>query len=259
MDKAGQEQACRPACPGVRNQHSRKAPEIMDTLVRHFATLVEIARLPVAALRFHAAIDPVRIAQEYHYVTKRHPRYRVIQNKSVGAALIDLKGFGQRDRYLEGITGKNLGAYHAKRARSRGYVLAEIDRNRYIDDIHAINTSVETRQGQPMTAQYLQKVEHFEPEKHFKYFGILSSQGTLMAYGNLGFYGNFCAFSQLIGRRNNDGIMHLLVVDIVCRLIDEGTLNYIMYDTFFGARPGLKQFKTIVGFKPYRAKYSIQK
>jgi hypothetical protein len=259
MDEIGQAQACRPACSHVRNQHSREAPEIMDSLVRHFATLVEIARLPTAALRFHADIDPVRIAEEYHYVTKPHPRYRVIQNKSVGVALIDLKGLGHRDRYLEGITGKNLGAYHAKRARSRGYVLAEIDRNGYIDDIHAINTSLETRQGQPMKEQYLQKVEHFEAERHFKYFGILSPQGTLMAYGNLGFYGDFCSFSRLIGHRNNDGIMHLLVVDIVCRLIDEGTMNYIMYDTFFGARPGLKHFKKTVGFKPYRARYSIQK
>lgn len=231
----------------------------MEILARHFATLVEIARLPVATLRFDPGIDPVRIAEEYRYVTKPHPKYRVIQNKSLGAALIDLKSLGHRDKYLQGITGKNLGVHHAKRARSRGYVLAEIDRNDYVDDIHAINTSVETRQGLPMKEQYLQKIEHFDAEKHYKYFGILSPQGTLMAYGNLGFFGNFCSFSHLIGRRNNDGIMHLLVVDIVCRLIDEGRLNYIMYDTFFGARPGLKQFKKIVGFKPYRAKYSIQK
>jgi hypothetical protein len=31
-----------------------------------------------------------------------------------------------------------------------------------------------------------------------------------------------------------------------------------MYDTFFGAQPGMRQFKTILGFKPYRAKYRLQ-
>jgi hypothetical protein len=52
--------------------------------------------------------------------------------------------------------------------------------------------------------------------------------------------------------------MHLLVVDIVCRLLDEGQLRFVMYDTFFGASPGLKHFKTILGFRPYRVKYRIE-
>ena len=230
----------------------------MDKLARHISTLVEIVRLPVAPLRFYSKIDPARIPEAYRYFTKPHPKYRVIQNKSVGAALIDLRAAANRDGYLEPIKGKNLGGYHARRARARGYVVTEIDRNNFIDDIHAVNTSVETRQGQPMEQHYLQKVPHYEAEAHFKYFGLFDSQGKLMAYANLGIYGDFCAFSHVIGRRNNDGIMHLLVVDIVCRLIDEASLNYVMYDTFFGARPGLRQFKTIVGFKPYRAKFSLQ-
>jgi hypothetical protein len=31
-----------------------------------------------------------------------------------------------------------------------------------------------------------------------------------------------------------------------------------MYDTFFGAREGLQNFKRIVGFEPYRVRYSLQ-
>jgi hypothetical protein len=50
-----------------------------------------------------------------------------------------------------------------------------------------------------------------------------------------------------------------MVVEIACGLIDEGVMNYVMYDTFFCAKPGLKQFKTMVGFSPYRAKYSLEK
>jgi hypothetical protein len=229
----------------------------METLSRHFATAVEIIRLPVAALNFHSHIDPVGIPDLYRYFTKPHPKYRIIQNKSVGAALIDLRENATRDAYLELIKGKNRGAYHAKRARTRGYVLSEIERNNFIDEIHAINTSVDIRQGRPMEQHYLQKVSHFKKVPYFKYFGMFDANGKLMAYANLGIYGDFCAFSNIIGHRNNDGIMHLMVVDIVSGLIEEGAMNYVMYDTFFGAQPGLRQFKLSLGFKPYRAKYRL--
>lgn len=230
----------------------------MQTLARHFATLVEIARLPVAGLSFHSHLDPAGIAEAYRYFTKPHPKYRIIQNKSVGAALIDLRATANRANYLEQIKGKNLGAYHAKRARARGYVVAEIERNQFIDDIHEINTSVDTRQGRPMEQHYLQKVSHFATLPYFRYYGLFDAKGKLMAYANLALYGDFCAFTHVIGHRNNDGIMHLLVVEIVCGLLDQGKLNFIMYDTFFGARPGLRNFKEIVGFKPYRARFSLQ-
>jgi hypothetical protein len=230
----------------------------MESLSRHFATLVEIVRLPVAGLCFHSQLDPSGITEAYRYFTKPHPKYRVIQNKSVGAALIDLRATATRDRYLEQIDGKNRGADHARRAHARGYVVTEIERNNFIDEIHGINTSVETRQGRPMDEHYLKKVERFDTLPYFKYFGVFDPKGKLVAYANLGIYGDFGAFSQLLGYRNNHGIMHLLVVDIVCGLIDQGALNFLMYDTFFGARPGMRQFKTMVGFKPYRAKYRLR-
>jgi hypothetical protein len=230
----------------------------MESLARHFTTVVEIIRLPVATLNFHSQLDPSGIPQAYRYFTKPHPKYRVIQNKSVGAALIDLHASADQENYLEQIRGKNRGAFHAKRARTRGYVVAEIERNNYIDEIHAINTSVDVRQGRPMDPHYLQKVTQFEKLPNFKYFGVFDAKGKLMAYANLGIYGDFCAFSQVIGYRNNDGIMHLMVVDIVCGLIGEGTLNYVMYDTYFGAQPGLRQFKLALGFKPYRVKYRLK-
>lgn len=39
-------------------------------------------------------------------------------------------------------------------------------------------------------------------------------RAALVAYANLGLYGNFAGFSQLPGIHNNDGSMHLLVVEI---------------------------------------------
>jgi hypothetical protein len=109
-----------------------------------------------------------------------------------------------------------------------------------------------------MDAHYLEKQLHFEALPHFRYYGVLAPDGRLVAYANLGLYGNFGGFSQLIGLRNNDGIMHLLIVEIIAQMIEQRRVRYVMYDTYFGAHPGMQTFKTILGFRPYRAKYSLQ-
>ena len=230
----------------------------MPTLAHHLATFKTILQLPVARLRFDRRIEPVNVLSTYRYYTKRHPRYKIIQNKSWGAALIDLRARGSRDNYFDSIKAKNCGGWHARRARARGYVLTEIDRNEHVDAIHDINTSEAQRQGRAMDQKYREKQLAYDVLANFSYFGVFDAQGKLMAYATIGRYGNFSSFSQLMGYRNNDGIMHLMVAEIVARLIDEGHVDYVMYDTFFGALPGLQQFKTVLGFQPFRARYSIQ-
>lgn len=221
--------------------------------------LASIAKLPVARLEFREELNPDHVRKVYRIYTKRHPRYKVIPNKSLGAALVHLRRYRSRDDYIAAINGgRNSAEWHARKAKTKGYRLVEIDRNKFIDDIHAVNTSVDIRQGQPMDAHYLEKQTHYVAEKNFKYFGVLNADGKLMAYSELGFYGNFASFNRVIGVRNNDGVMHMMVTEIICQLIDDGSFNYLMYDTYFGASPGLKKFKTMLGFQPYRAKYSIQ-
>jgi hypothetical protein len=230
----------------------------MSAILRYYDTLRELLRLPVASLHFDSCIEPVDVAQTYRYYTRPHPRYKIIRNKTMGAALIDLVRYTGTPAYLDDIAGKNRGAWHAKRARSRGYICTEIERNDHIDAIHAINTSLEERQGRPMDEKYREKITRFERQPHFNYFGVLNPEGKLVAYANIGRYGNFSAFSQLIGIRNNDGIMHLMMVDIVTRLLEQKQVRYVMYDTFFGAQSGLQQFKRVLGFQPYRVKYTLQ-
>lgn len=230
----------------------------MNAILRHYDTLRQLLRLPVARLEFDTTIDPDDIRQTYRYYTQRHPRYKIIGNKTVGAALIDLGRYTDAPAYLDEIQGKNRGAWHARRARTRGYICTEIDRNAHIDAIRAINTSLDERQGRPMDQKYRDKTTRFDTQGHFGYYGVFNPDGQLMAYANIGRYGNFSAFSQLIGMRNNDGIMHLMMVDIVSRLLEQKQVRYVMYDTFFGAQPGLQQFKRILGFQPYRVKYSLQ-
>lgn len=217
-----------------------------------------IVRLPAARLEFRRDLNPGDVARMHRHFTKRHPRYFVFQNKALGAALIDLSRFATHDAYMDTVKGSNSAATLTSKARKRGYQVVEIDRNDYIDPIHEINNSVEERQGRPMDAMYREKVMHFTNEKNYTYLGVLNPAGKLVSYMNLGLYGNFGAIDRIIGLRNNDGVMHLMVTDAVARLIKARAVRYLMYDTCFGASPGLLKFKTMLGFAPYRVKFTIR-
>lgn len=229
---------------------------------KKFASLLELARtlmqLPKVRLEFQSARDPGNVERIFRHFTKRHPRFLVIRNKTLGAALVNLSSFQAPSEYMASIKGRNSAEHHARRARARGYTVAEIDRNDYIDDIHHINTSVQLRQGQAMADSYLAKQYHYVADRNYRYYGTLDTQGRLVAYGEVGLWGNFAAFNRIIGIRNNDGIMHLLVSQIICNFIEDGEVDYLMYDTYFGASPGLKLFKTALGFSPYHARYCLQ-
>jgi hypothetical protein len=223
-----------------------------------FDLAIDISKLPVARLEFRLDLNPDGVRRMHAHFTKPHPKYKIFQNKSLGAALVDLKRFATPEDYMANVKGRNSAEHHARKARSRGYVVVEIDKNDFVDDLHEINTSLDWRQGRPMDDGYLQKQTQFHREKNYKYFGVLNPAGKLTAYGDIGFFGNFVAFDRLLGLRNNDGAMHLMVTEVICRMIESQAYGYLMYDTFFGASPGLRTFKTMLGFEPYRAKYSLQ-
>jgi hypothetical protein len=231
---------------------------MQSNLSQLFALAAEIIKLPVASLEFNLASNPDDVKVIYAHYTKRHPRYKIFQNKSLGAALLDIERYANRDEYIKSMKGRNSAEHHARKARARGYKVIEIDRNNFIDDLHRINTSVEIRQGRPMEESYQRKELHYPRLKNYKYFGVVNAAGELTAYANLGLYGNFAAFDRLLGIRNNDGAMHLMITEIIGQMIENRQYRYIMYDTYFGASPGLKAFKSMLGFEPYRAKYSLQ-
>ena len=227
---------------------------MLSRLRNIFDLLVQIAQLPVVHMYFDLDVNPSDVMLTYKNFTKPHVKYKIFKNKSLGVALIDLTRFGTREEYLKNIKAR----YEAKKAKSRGYIFCEIDGNNYIDEIHEINTSLEIRQGGFMDASYVKKNNYYETIKNSKYYGVLNRDGKLMAYCNLRLYGNFVIFSKLLGYRNNEGTMHLLMTEAICMFIGDGVIKYIMYDTYFGAKPGLKKFKIMLGFKPYRAKYHIK-
>lgn len=220
--------------------------------------LRQIIRLPVAELHFDSRHHPEDVLATYRHYTKPHPRFKVIRNKSIGVALVDLQRYRDRQAYAEQFKAKGQAMFHARRATSRGYVVRPIDMNAHIDEVHDINTSQESRQGRPMAESYLIKQCHFETLGNYEYYGVLNKDGVLVAYCSIAMYGDFAAFSQCIGHRNNDGCMQLLLTEVIGRLIDAGHMKFVMFDTWFGAQAGLRQFKASFGFQPYRAIYSIK-
>jgi len=224
---------------------------------KYRALLGELRRMPRVRLQFQAHLNPTEVRATYLSFTKPHPRFPLVPHKSIGVALVNLRQFDSPERYLAEIGGKNRGASFAKRARKRGYTFAPIDRNAYVDQIHAINTSLTERQGRPMSAAYTTRSEHFDQLPNFRYYGVFSPCGKLVAYANMGYYGDFAALAQLMGYRNNDGIMHLLIVDLVSSLITEGRARFLMYDTYFGASAGMQSFKRMLGFQPHYVSYEF--
>ncbi|MCG2584305.1 hypothetical protein [Massilia sp. TS11] len=230
---------------------------MLARLTHWYHTAQTVMRLPVAQLHFDSRLNPREVPMTYQRFMAPHPRYKIIPHKTIGVALLDLRDHGDPARYLSWLKKRYNSVAAARKARGLGYVTQPIDRNAYVEDIFAINTSLNERQGRPMAEHYQRKTQHFEVEPNFRYLGVLDSGGRLSAYCNMGFYGNFAAFSQVMGYRNNDGAMHLLIIDVICQLLEEGRVDYLMYDTYFGALPGMQRFKSMFGFTPYRVRYSL--
>ena len=231
--------------------------DITHEIARLVRAGAQLHRMPHVLLEFDSNLNPERIRATYQSFTKRHPRYRVIRNKTVGIALIDLRQFKTPGDYLDTVKKKDLAGYQARRASARGYQVQRIDRNRFIEDIHAIHTSIDVRQGRPMDDAYRVKETSFEDYPHCAYFGTTDQTEKLVGYCNLAILGNFAATERVIGNKNNDGAMYLLLTEIICSLIEQKTVNYLMYDSYLGAQPGLRNFKRKLGFSPYLVRYSL--
>ena len=109
-----------------------------------------------------------------------------------------------------------------------------------------------------MDPAYLKKELHYRDLAHFRYYGVFNGLEQLVGYCNLGIFGNFAGVERVIGFKNSDGAMYMLMTEIARELIGEQQLDYLMYDTIFGAQPGLRDFKRRLGFQAYRAKYTIE-
>ena len=225
------------------------------TRLGEFARLAgEICALPVALLRFDLTRHPEQ-RRMYELFTKPHPRFKFVRNKTLGIALVNLRSFRSAQEYLRQVRFSGHAGPQRKKALARGYTVREIDRNLFVDAIHDINVSAPVRQGRPMDNAYRVKKIRYEQPRHVVTYGVFDAHARLSAYCVVGFYGNFAATDQLLGYKTSHGIMYLLLAEIICQLIERHRLDFFMYDTFLGAKPGLRDFKRRTGFRPYRARY----
>lgn len=196
-----------------------------------------------------------------YYLTfiRRHARWRLIQNKKWGVALVPLPE--RPDEYLR-LTSR-LMRRRVKHASEAGFTFARIDPAERLDQVLAINRSSEERQGRPMHPDYFdqESVRHYF-ERAGEVFGVTDAAGILRAYLTLRTCGEVAFIERLLGHADalEQGVMYTLIMGSIQELIGrrqaEGRPIWFMYDMFPGASPGLRTFKHVIGFRPYRVSWS---
>lgn len=205
--------------------------------------------------------DPqcTRLAQNlFEKFTAPHPRLEGYGTYEPGASILVVRSY---EEWWD-----NVGQYtrrKVRRAGKRGYVFAEIERDDHLDDIYAINTSMEERQGRPMTESYQKRPGPFGalpastcPRHRIRAFGVLH-EGRLVAYTWIHQVGEMCLFSTILGHGDhlNEGIMFLLVAESLRVLTDEAGTRYAMYNMHYSGTEGLRFFKERMGFRPFRVRW----
>ena len=220
-----------------------------------------------ADLRTAAAMPRVRVVvsrgdpaeeQMLHDFRRRHPRYRVVGRKSVGAALLDLGDVPDTDAYLAGLRKTRR---CARRAEKRGYTVGLFDPGARRDDLLAIHASVPERQGRPIDEHLLEAEHLYETAPNLEYVGVFHD-ATLVAYCGVEYAGDVAAVARIMGHGDHlrDGVMFLLVTGVVGR-VKEGhpATRWLFYDTFFGAGPGLREFKEHLGLRPHLVRWTRER
>jgi len=187
--------------------------------------------------------------------TARHPRFRLVASKRWGVALIDLPA--SFDAYLAGKP-KQAVRTNRRRAESAGFRYAQVSPQDYLGDIIEVNRSAPVRQGREMDVAYVDDVAVAKTfERHKLIHAVLDTRGHLRAYAVTLDLGDLCMITMILGHAEDleHGLMYLLASEIVRSTIQarrpDGSPHWLMYDTFWGAAPGLAYFKERAGFLPY--------
>ncbi len=148
-----------------------------------------------------------------------------------------------------------------------GYTAREIswlERNQFLNDIHAINTSIDVRQGARMRDNYLKYPERSnEADKkcpnHYATFIGCFKDGKMVAYIATNFCGRLAAASQILGHGDHlkNGCMLVVWREFV-RLCDERGIKSVVYSRWKDGTDGLKYWKHSVGMTAAILKESKQ-
>lgn len=150
----------------------------------------------------------------------------------------------------------------AWRSERLGYRFDVIDRSLHNDDIHAINTSMEKRQGRKMADGYLiphkhGRLPHYDCDRHrIHTYGVLKGQ-QLFAYLTLYRCGDLALVSMILGHGahlRND-IMYLLAAGTLESHAGERCWFY--YNRHDSGTKGLVYYKERIGFEAMDIEWAL--
>jgi hypothetical protein len=147
----------------------------------------------------------------------------------------------------------------AARADRLGYAFAPFDRSRYVDDVFAVNTSLERRQGRPMTAGYRERPSSSPepaptcPRHGVHAYGVFLDSDLrpeLVAYAFIYRAGALALVSQILGHGAHlaSDVMYLLARGVLANELELG--GYLVYNRHDSGTDGLRYYKERVGFEP---------
>jgi hypothetical protein len=220
-----------------------------DSRVRHvladLRTAAKMPRVDVVASHGEPAEEEV-----LRFFSRPHPRFRIVANKAVGAALLPLDEFDDVEAYLASLRSTRK---RVRRARRLGYAVAPFDPNERRSELLTIHQSLPERQGQPVEAAYLDPAAVYRTGPHMDYLGVFLDD-ALVAYAHLWYAGEIVGMNRIMGHGDHldNGVMFLLMAGIVEHVkTTRPDIRYVFYDMFFGAADGLREFKTRLGFRPH--------
>ena len=165
------------------------------------------------------------------------------------------------DLYLAGRDRQAIRT-NRRHADKAGYRYVHVSPEGYLEDIVDINRSAPVRQGKPMKDAYVDREQVARSfADHDRIHAIVDADGHLRAYAVTLDLGDCVVISMILGHADalEHGVMYLLVSEVVRSTMDarraDGSPHWLMYDTFWGAAPGLAYFKQRLGFEPFTVKW----
>jgi hypothetical protein len=156
----------------------------------------------------------------------------------------------EHGEYLERVGPKTRNMI--RKAAKSGYEYREFRWNDHLEEIHAVNTSAELRQGRPMQGWYAQPVEPRDESPFKKYFGAFS-EDRLWGYLHLVLCGDFGFFRHFLGHADHlgSGVMNGLVSWTVDRYAGDSAVKWLKYGALVAGEDPAAAFRRHAGFKPY--------
>jgi hypothetical protein len=218
-----------------------------------WSSLQEALHLPRVTVRLGNSPEAQAVRRRF---MAPHPKFPLLGRKQLGACLIDLREFEDFEDYLATANGNSSAAYlrrKRRRAMRCGYTVRAFTPPEQVEELKEINSSAPERQGRKMAAHYLSESFTLPCSPTKTPYGVFTPEGRLVGYIVLGERGEVGSLDMILGHADHleEGVMYLLVSEVVALLMRKGQARYCFYDMWYGASEGLRTFKKRCGFKPY--------